>query len=87
MPRLLIIILFLYSCKKDLKLTISSNYPTTITINKTSKQTDFLEMELNGKTNITTSDSCHFTIKENGVIIWNEFTNELNFKSRNKLEN
>lgn len=83
----LLITILLISCKKDLKLTISSNLPTTITINKTSKQTEYLEMELKGKTNITASDSCHFTIKENGVVIWSEFTNKLNFKSRNKLEN
>ena len=85
--KILIFIVLLIGCKKDIKLSIVSNYPITISVNKKQYLSDYFELQLTQKTSIKTSDSCHFTIKENDVIIWNNYTDNLDFKGRRKLEN
>lgn len=81
----IIFLFMLISCKKDLTITIQSNYSTQIEINGHSINSDYYSSELKKNTQINSKDSCHYTIRENEIIIFNQFTNQLNFKNKRKI--
>jgi N-acetyl-anhydromuramyl-L-alanine amidase AmpD len=72
-------IVFLFSCKKDYTVSIKSNWPTEINLNGNVTVSDNYTASLKNKNTITTKDSAHFYIKENGTIIIQQFTNNLKF--------
>lgn len=76
---LIIELVLLFSCKKDYTVAIKSNYPTEINLNGNISISDNYTAALKNKNTITTKDSAHFYIKENGTIIIQQFTNNLKF--------